>query len=169
MKVPLVKAPRPARGKQKGSHASSREAFATPKKYVRDAEAAAEKKTQGNGGNGSTINGVEGGQEVITRYTQIISQWIGNHQAMAKAACGEAKQVTGTCNAKGQATVRLRINREGHIISNTVEHTSGSELVDQAAIVMVRASDPVPSVPNDYPSDTQLEFLIPVQVDLTAK
>lgn len=159
-----------AKDKQKGEHASGKDSFNTPKKYIRGSEmAAAAKKGHGKGGNGSNISGVAGGQEVITRYTQVISQWIINHQAMARAACGEAKEVTGACNAKGQAVVRLRINRDGHIINNTVEHTSGSELVDQAAIVMVRASDPVPAVPSDYPSDSQLEFLITVQVDLTAK
>ena len=59
--------------------------------------------SRNKGGNGSTMSGVAGGEEVITRYTQVISQWIINHQAMARAACGEAKEVTGACNAKGQA------------------------------------------------------------------
>ncbi|MBI3631006.1 MAG: TonB family protein, partial [Candidatus Sungbacteria bacterium] len=139
-----------------------------PKKYVRGTTRP-EKKAAEKDGNGSSVAGVAGGQEVISRYTQIISQWIINHQGMAKAACGEAKAVTGTCNARGQTVVRLRINREGHIISNTVERTSGNELVDQAAIIMVRASDPVPAAPANYPSDSMLEFLVAVQVDLSKK
>ncbi len=167
MKVPVAKIAHTAKEKQKGEHAVG-QGFSTPKRYVRGSEESAAKAHKKDG-NGSNIGGVAGGQEVISRYTQVVSQWIINHQAMAKAACGEAKAVTGECNAKGQAVVRLRINRDGRILSNTVEHTSGSELVDQAAIVMVRASDPVPSVPNDYPSDSQLEFLITVQVDLSVK
>ena len=153
------------------------DSMATPKKYVRtsgndDDETKAGKgkgKAETGNGNGSAIQGTPGGDEAISRYTQVISQWIINHQSVAKAACGEAKAVTGACNAKGQTVVRLRISRDGRIMRNTVERTSGSELVDQAAIMMVRASDPVPIVPSDYPSENQLEFLIAVQVDLAAQ
>lgn len=167
-KIHLPKsATKDAKTTKKGTNAAS-STFSTPKKYVRGSEMSLAKGHNKNG-NGSNISGVAGGQEVMSRYTQVVSQWISNHQSMAKAACGEAREVTGSCNAKGQTVVRFRINREGHILSNSVEHTSGSELVDQAAIVMVQASDPVPSVPTDYPSDSQLEFVIPIQVDLAAK
>lgn len=172
-KPPAAKTGHAGKGRQKGAHTSAKEStMATPKKYVRDNEDVPLPETKilsSGGGNGSTITGVAGGQEVVTRYTQLISQWIHNHEAIAKAACGEAKQVTGVCDAKGQTVFRIRINREGHIINNTVEHPSGSELVDQAATMMVRASDPVPAVPSDYPSDSQMEFLITVQVDLSKK
>jgi len=147
--------------------------FSTPKRYVREGQAASGKSvTGGNGrgktgnGNGSEVSGDVGGNEVIERYTQTISQWIKNHQVYAKAVCGQAQAVGGQCDAKGQVVVRIRIDRDGHILYNSVDKTSGKELVDQAAIAMVRASDPVPGVPGNYP-DNQMEFLIAVQVDLS--
>lgn len=152
----------------RGSHVPPAElTLLTPKQYVRAGEEASASQKTDKQGNGGAVAGDAGGKEQIERYTQTISQWIKNHQIYARAVCGEMQAVGGQCEAKGQVVVRLRIDRDGHIVYNSVDKTSGKELVDQAAIAMVRASDPVPSVPSNYPSDTQLEFLIAVQVDLS--
>jgi hypothetical protein len=162
-----VHPPRAATGKTASTEKPKPSEFtlATPKRYVREAGGHRRHSASGKGaaGNGSGVQGDAGGQEVIERYTQTVSQWIKNHQAYARSAYKEAAQ--GQSSVKGQAVIRLRIDRDGHILYNTVDRTSGNELVDQVASAMVQASDPLPAVPSDYPSDSQLEFLIAVQVD----
>lgn len=161
--APLEK-PLAAQGQKKGPEFT----LATPKRYVREYKTAHKKaaaKPASGAGNGSGIGGDANGKEMIERYTQTVSQWIKNHQDYARAAYKEAAQ--GQNKVVGQTVIRLRIDRSGHILFSNVDRTSGNELVDEMAMVMVRASDPVPVVPSDYPGEKELEFLIAVQVDFS--
>jgi protein TonB len=132
--------------------------FATPKQYVRgDEEAMGKGKKklgkQSVGGNGSGMQGEEGGEEVAQRYTQLISIWIEDHKIYPE----QAKQA----HIEGSGVVRIRINREGHILFSSIDQSTGNAILDQAALAMVKASDPVPAVPGDYPKAELLEYTIP--------
>jgi protein TonB len=126
-------------------------AFSRPKKYIR-ADA-------GKGyGNGSGLAGTKEGQEIVSNYEQEISLWMARHKNYPDAAKRQRIQ--------GNAVVRIRINRDGHIVYHAIDASSGNAMIDDAVLAMVHDSDPVPRVPDNYPEGRELEFLIPVSFRL---
>lgn len=136
-----------------------RNIFVKPKRYVRESELAYldknESKLQGNGTN---IAGSREGKEIATKYEQEISMWVTRHQIYPEAA--------EKAHIEGKTIVRIRIDRNGHIIYSAIDTSSGSAIIDQAVMQMVRDSDPVPRVPDNYPTGRELEFLIPISFTL---
>lgn len=57
--------------------------------------------------------------------------------------------------------VRFTIDRAGHVVSAVVAHTSGVTEFDEAALAMMRRSDPVPPPPALL-ADSELTFVVPV-------
>jgi len=57
--------------------------------------------------------------------------------------------------------VRFTLDRMGHVLSTAVEKSSGDTAFDEAALAMVRRSDPVP-VPPPLVADEGLSFTLPV-------
>ena len=57
--------------------------------------------------------------------------------------------------------VDFRIDRLGHVVSMSVEKSSGDHAFDDAALDMVRKSDPLPAPP-PLVTDQSLSFTIPV-------
>jgi protein TonB len=53
-----------------------------------------------------------------------------------------------------RVTVNIVINRLGHVVSMAVAQTSGDPLFDEAALDMIRRSDPVPRPPAGLTDDT---------------
>lgn len=96
--------------------------------------------------------------EIMSRYTQLISLWIQKFKVYPEDA-----RVQGL---KGSTVVRVRIDRKGTVRYYALEYTTGSEILDHAAIDMIKRANPVPSVPSDYPKGELLEFLIPVSFSL---
>jgi protein TonB len=129
-----------------------------PKKYVRVTEMNTAQPTVKGGGNGSGIAGTSEGREIVRNYEQEISLWMAKHKNYPE----EAKQK----RIEGSAVVRIRIDRTGHIIYNAIDVSSGNAIIDQAVMAMVHDSDPVPRVPDNYPTGSELEFLIPVSFRL---
>lgn len=129
-----------------------------PKQYVRENEITHLDKKDNSPGNGSGISGTKEGQEIISHYEQEISLWMANHKNYPE----EAKHD----RIEGNAVVRIRISRDGHIIYSAIDISSGNAIIDQAVIEMVHNSDPVPHVPDNYPEGKELEFLIPVSFKL---
>lgn len=97
-------------------------------------------------------------QEVVKRYTQIISMWVNRHYNYPSEARNLGMQ--------GVAVVRLRIDRYGNITFFKLDKQTGHRALDKAALEMVERANPVPPVPDDYPSDQLIEFLIPVKFTL---
>lgn len=118
--------------------------------YVREVNTPRLKKT-------GSKNGVRDA-EIMSRYTQMISLWIQKFKIYPEEA--RAKGL------KGSTVVRIRIDRRGNIHYYALERSTGIELLDRAAIDMIRRANPVPSVPNDYPAGESFEFLIPVNFSL---
>lgn len=105
-------------------------------------------------GNSSAINA-----EILQRYTQTISLWIQRHMIYPPEAQKDG--------AKGQALLRIRIDRQGSIRFYQVEQSTGDKRLDKAAIEMIQRANPVPAVPQDYPMQGALmEFLVPVNFSL---
>ena len=57
--------------------------------------------------------------------------------------------------------VRFTLDRLGHVLSTSIEKSSGDTAFDEAALAMVRRSDPVP-VPPPLIADEGLSFTLPV-------
>jgi TonB family protein len=96
--------------------------------------------------------------EMISRYEQLISAWIQKFKQYPEDARAKGMQ--------GETMVRIRIDRQGTIRYYALEYSTGSELLDHAAIDMIKRANPVPAVPADYPKDDLIEFLIPVSFKL---
>ncbi len=91
-------------------------------------------------------------EAVRARYEQQISGWIQQHKLYPVEAGGR----------EGRAVVRMRIDRTGNVRYYAIEQSSGLQLFDDAALDMVRRANPVPAVPENYPSGNLVEFLIPI-------
>ena len=49
---------------------------------------------------------------------------------------------------EGSAVVQIRINRQGHILESRFIKTTGSHILDQAVMDMIKAADPLPEMPS---------------------
>lgn len=143
-------------------------ATARPSQYVR------EDATPGPAGPGQGVGAGEGGSgaggspygnsvspdaEVMHRYTQLISMWVNKHKGVFIQSLQPGM--------KGNIIVRLQIDRRGNIHFFKLDKGTGVPAVDAAAGAMVRAANPVPPVPANYPGGNMFEFLI--SVGYTAK
>jgi protein TonB len=113
---------------------------------VREAGVPVSELTKTGGGTG------ESPQVIRERYEQQISTWVGRHTIYPPDARGR----------EGRAVVRMRIDRTGYVRYYAIEQSSGIAAIDAAAIDMVRRANPMPSVPDNYPSGSLIEFLIPI-------
>jgi protein TonB len=122
--------------------------------FVRDdaAQAAASNVTEASAGNSAHD------AEMVAHYEQLISQWIQKFKIYPDDARTQGTQ--------GETVVRVRIDRHGNIRYYALEYSTGSPLLDHAAIDMIRRANPVPAVPTDYPQGEIMEFLIPVSFNL---
>ena len=91
-------------------------------------------------------------QAIRARYEQQISGWIQKHKFYPAKAGGR----------EGRVVVRMRIDRQGNVRYYAVEESAGMTELDNAALDMIRRANPVPAVPENYPSGALIEFLIPI-------
>ena len=133
----------------------SRKLAAAPKQFVRanGMQAPGGKSTGSILGNSSAKEA-----EMMSRYEQLISLWIEKFKLYPDEARSQGMQ--------GETVVRIRIDRQGTIRYYILERSTGFQLLDKAAIDMVKRANPVPAVPNDYPQGDLIEFLIPVNFHL---
>lgn len=97
-------------------------------------------------------------EEIRVRYEQTISTWLAAHKQYPAAARQLGQQ--------GRPVVRVRIDRGGNVKFSSVDTPTGHQLIDEAALDMVRRANPFPVPPIGYPGGALLEFLIPISFDL---
>lgn len=97
-------------------------------------------------------------QVTITKYEQKLALWLQKHHLYPMAARQKGLE--------GDAVVRIQIDRLGNIRFYELAEPTPYRLLDQAVIKMIERSDPVPPVPDDYPGEYVLEFLVPVNFKL---
>jgi protein TonB len=97
-------------------------------------------------------------QETITSYEKKLALWLQKHHYYPPAARHR--------NLEGEAVVRLQIDRLGNIRFFELAEPTEHLMLDDAVIQMIERSDPVPPVPDSYPGDFVIEFLIPVTFKL---
>jgi len=92
-------------------------------------------------------------------YQQTLAGWIARHQSYPEIA--RRRGVTGS------GLLRVRIARDGRILEQSIEQSTGSALLDRAAADMLDRASPLPSVPENLPAG-DFEFLLPVEYRLAA-
>jgi len=66
---------------------------------------------------------------------------------------------------QGVVEVKFSIDRNGELLSSAIHKTSGNPLLDEAALQMLAAASPMPSIPEALDRDT-LTLVIPVEYSL---
>jgi periplasmic protein TonB len=69
-------------------------------------------------------------------------------------------------NVEGTAVIRFRMDREGKVLSYTIERTSEHEVLDEAALAMIERAQPLPPLPDDVPGDS-IELTVPANFNIT--
>lgn len=123
-----------------------------PKQYIRPSQNVVPESKLFSGRSAATT------AEIMRRYEQVISQWIQKFKLYPDEARAQGME--------GETVIRIRIDRQGNIRYHALERSTGFQLLDRAAIAMIRRANPVPAVPHDYPPGDQMEFLIPVTFHL---
>jgi len=65
----------------------------------------------------------------------------------------------------GIVRVRFMLGRSGQVLSSSLARGSGENVLDQAAIEMVRRASPFPSFPDSI-SDTRMDLIMPINFDV---
>lgn len=92
-------------------------------------------------------------------YLGHLMTWLNNYKQYPV----EAKKL------KQQGTVKLQftIDRQGQILDYKIKESSGSAVLDVAAIEMLKAAAPLPAMPDDfYPNRKRMLLVIPVEYSL---
>jgi len=63
--------------------------------------------------------------------------------------------------AQGVATIRFRLDRQGHVLSSSIARSSGSKILDAEALATLARAEPLPAIPADRPD--QIELIVPVE------
>ena len=88
------------------------------------------------------------------RYEQTVSAWIAKFKPDRLLVSSQPDRLT--------SMIRIRIDRRGNIRFMELDKSSGFLVLDRAALDTVRRANPVPAVPQDYPSGDYIEFIVPV-------
>ncbi len=65
---------------------------------------------------------------------------------------------------QGTAYIRFRVSRDGHVLSFSLDRSSGYPALDTAALETLRNADPLPKIPADRPD--QVELVVPIEFSI---
>jgi protein TonB len=96
--------------------------------------------------------------DVRNARTNSVEAW--KKKIVAQLASKRAFPVAAT-DQSGTAKVKFVIDRQGKLISRVLLESSGSELLDAAALTMIDQAEPFPEPPAKV-TDDKLAFMVPV-------
>ncbi len=91
-------------------------------------------------------------------YVRTLMAWLMRHRTYPDAAKKE--------KAQGIVKVRFSIDRAGNVLSATAVSSSGSAVLDEAAVNVLRLASPVPRMP-DSMRMSKLSITLPIEYSLT--
>ena len=91
-------------------------------------------------------------------YVRTLMAWLMRHRTYPDAAKKD--------KAQGIVKVRFSIDRAGNVLSATAVSSSGSAVLDQAAVNVLRLASPVPPMP-DSMRMSKLSITLPIEYSLT--
>jgi periplasmic protein TonB len=68
-------------------------------------------------------------------------------------------------NVEGTAWIRFRMDREGNVLSYSIDRTSEHEVLDEAALSMLERAQPLPALPDDVPGSS-IEITVPTNFNI---
>ena len=68
-------------------------------------------------------------------------------------------------NVEGTAWIRFRMDREGKVLSHSIDRTSEHEVLDEAALSMLERAQPLPALPDDVPGSS-IEITVPTNFNI---
>jgi periplasmic protein TonB len=95
--------------------------------------------------------------KVLAGYEAQLAAWLAQHKNYPLAAQRRRQE--------GEVLLRVRINRQGQVLSFRVQDISRHQILDEAALSMVKRAEPFPPFPDDFPG-AEFEFLLPVSFRL---
>ncbi|HEY2772890.1 MAG TPA: energy transducer TonB [Candidatus Binatia bacterium] len=114
--------------------------------------------TGGDSGSGAVASAPSWGESAGVRYLELLSAWLHRHKE-------EYPVLAKRRGLQGHASVRIRIDRSGRVLEASIVRSTGQDLLDQAALDLVRRASPFPAIPPEYP-DASFEFDAPVDYGL---
>jgi protein TonB len=96
--------------------------------------------------------------DVLNAETKNVEAW--KKKIVAQLASKRVFPPAATSQS-GTAKVKFVIDRQGKLISRVLVESSGSELLDAAALAMVERAEPFPEPPAKV-TDDRLTFMVPV-------
>jgi len=95
----------------------------------------------------------------VKNFINNMNRWLAKHQRYPLAAKKEKQE--------GTVRVAFTIDRQGNVLSRSVETSSGYALLDEAALKVFDDATPLPKVPDDFvPERTQLSLVKPIDFAL---
>jgi protein TonB len=91
------------------------------------------------------------------KYEQVLAAWIERHKYYPLIARRRGLQ--------GTSSLKIALRRDGSIATSRLALTSRHEVLDDAALDIVRRSAPFPAVPENVRGDT-FEFAVPIRFTL---
>ena len=70
--------------------------------------------------------------------------------------------------ARGVVQLRFTVARDGHVLASNVARSAGHAVLDEAALAVLAAADPLPAIPPSLGRDT-LTVTVPVEYALITR
>jgi protein TonB len=106
----------------------------------------------GSGG-GTTPAAATSPSYLSPAYLATVVSWLEQHKEYPDAARSR--------HDEGTVQIAFTIDRDGHVLSFEIRHSSGNAMLDQAAKDMIRRADPLPPPPASY-LGPRLEMVLPL-------
>ena len=97
------------------------------------------------------------GRAVPTAYQQLLASWLNKFQFYPATA--KKLRLEGTVLAK------VTIRNDGTVIKTAIEKSSGSDILDNAALQLLDLANPLPPFPENFESD-EITFIAPISYNL---
>jgi protein TonB len=68
-------------------------------------------------------------------------------------------------NVEGTAWIRFRMDRDGKVLSYSLDRTSEHDVLDEAALAMLERAQPLPALPDDVPGSS-IEITVPTNFNI---
>ena len=88
----------------------------------------------------------------ITSWERLLVAQLERHKRYPPQAHGQI----------GEARLAFSIDRDGHVLTSRIVHSSGSEALDEEALALIKRAAPLPAPPAGV-SDGSLSFVVPIR------
>ena len=97
------------------------------------------------------------GRAIPLSYQQQLAGWLSKFQFYPATA----KKL----NIEGTVLVKVSIKSDGTILKSGIEKSSGSDILDQAALQLLDQATPLPAFPDRFEAD-EITFIAPITYNL---